>query len=160
MGGLNAQEIHDWATERVSAQRLPLPKKPSEKDPEYEFPTDPASLNNPELGQLMLRFAGWYGYAVRLMGTAESELTLIDAEFRLTVNQQGLEIRETLGRVSADVVEAAVLKEHEELGPMNKRRLELTAVKIQLEARLKIYEKMHLALSRELARREMEARVS
>ena len=157
---LNAQEIHDWATERVNAQRLPLPSKPKNKEPEYEFPTDPSSLTSTELGQLMLRFASWYGYTVRLLGTADSELTLVDAELKLTVHQRGLEIRDTLGRVSADVVEAAVLKEHAELGPLNKRRLELTAVKIQLEARLKIYEKMHLALSRELARREMEARIA
>ncbi|KKK58347.1 hypothetical protein LCGC14_3045360, partial [marine sediment metagenome] len=85
MGGLNAQEIHDWATERVNAQRLPLPSKPKNNEPEYEFPTDPSSLTSTELGQLMLRFASWYGYTVRLLGTADSELTLVDAELKLTV---------------------------------------------------------------------------
>lgn len=160
MEDFDAQKIQDWSTEALGAQRLPLPAKPKSKDPEFEFPTDPGAITNTELGQLMLRSTSWYGWAVRLLGPAESELFLVEDELQLKVNQHGLEVRETLGRVSADVVKAAVLKEHPELRPLNKRRLELTAVKIQLEARIRIYERGGQALSRELSRREMEARIA
>lgn len=155
----DAQQTHEWATKAIRAQRLPLPARPKSKDPEFEFPTDPAAVNDVQLGQLMLRFTSWFTWAVRLLGIAESELTLVDTELRLKVNQHGLEVRETLGRVNADVVEAAVLKERPDLKSMNKRRAELTAVRIQLESRLKIYERGYQALSRELSRREMEARL-
>jgi len=140
-------------------QRLPLPKRPRIKDEEYELPDDFSTLNNVELGQLMSRFASWLGYGQRLLGLAESELVLVESEYRLRVNAAGVAVREELGRVSQDVIADVVLERNEDLTPLYKRKLELTTVKVQLESRLRTYERAWNALSRELSRRELEAKI-
>ena len=116
----------------------------------------------------MLKLAGFYGYAARLLGLLESELVLVESEYRLGINAAGLHLRgsESFGkRPSAEVVEAAVVTAEEEHGDhsdlldLRHRRLELLAVKAQLESRLLIYDKGYAALSREQSRREVESRV-
>lgn len=157
---VDSSELFDWATERVKRQNLPLPKKPRGADPEYDVVDDPDSLSSIELGQRMSRFAAWLTYCARLVGVVESELVLVEAEYKLKVNAAMIDAREALpGRPSADLVEAYVLRRDDELGPLYKRRLELVAIKAQLEPRLRIYEKAWQALSRELTRREIETRV-
>lgn len=156
---ISASEIDQWAKDIIRTKNLPSPAKPKEDSPEYIFPEDPSDLGQNALGQHMMRFASYFGYTQWLLGLADSEYALVDSEYKVHMNIAGLEIREKLGRVAADVVEAAVLDEDEELTPLYERRQKLTAVKIQLESRLKIYEKMYNALSRELARREMESRI-
>lgn len=158
---IDSKAIHEWAKGRIARQRLPLPAKPREDAAEFEFPEDPDNLSNTQLGQMMLRLSAWHSFGVRRLGEVESELLLVDAEFKLKVNSAGLKIREDLpGRPAADVVESAVLAQNGELGPLYKRRLELQAIKSQLEPRIKIYEKSWNALSREQARREMEIRLA
>ena len=153
-------KVFDWATDRVRRQNLPLPKKPRGTDPEYDVVDDPDSLSSVELGQRMSRFAAWLTYCMRLVGTVESELVLVEAEYKLRVNAAMIDAREALpGRPSADLVEAYVLRESDELGLLYKRKLELVAIKAQLEPRLRIYDKSWQALSRELTRREIESRV-
>lgn len=158
---LHAQDIHTWAAEKIAKQHLPLPARPRFEGEEFSLPDDPASLTNTELGSWMLRLASLRAYAVRLLGIAESELVLVEQEYRLRVNSAGLQIREELsGRPAADVVESAVLARDGGIGPLYKRRLELVAVKAQLEPRVKVYEIASVALSRELSRREMEVRLT
>ena len=157
---IKADDVLGWAKEKMDTRRLPLPKKPRGRDPQFDFPDDPDALGSNELGQLMMRMASYLGYTQRLLGIADSELALVEAEYRLRVNTAGLEARERLGRVAADVVEAAVLAENGDLVPLYERRLRLMTVCIQLKSRLSMYEKFYQALSRELSRREMESRAS
>ncbi len=159
LSDVNADEINTWAGERIAKQNLPLPAKPRPGDPEYLFPDDPSDLSTMQLGQLMLRFAGFLGYAVHLLGLAESELTLVESELAGKVAGLAGPVRAALGRVKATEVENTVLSNNPQLVPLHKRRLELTAVITRLEPMTKIYEKMYQALSRDLARREVESRV-
>ena len=140
-------------------QLFPLPKRPKIKDEGCELPDDFSTLSNVELGQLMGRFASWLGYGQRLLGLCESELLLVESEYRLKVNAAGVAVREELGRVSQDVIADVVLERNEDLTPLYKRKLELTTVKVQLESRLRTYERAWNALSRELSRRELEAKI-
>ncbi|KKN00880.1 hypothetical protein LCGC14_1133310 [marine sediment metagenome] len=156
---IKADDINTWAKEIIGKKRLPAPAKPKGKDPEYTFPDDPSTLSPTGLGQQMMKFASYFGYTQWLLGLADSEFALVDSEYKVNMNVAGIKIREDLGRVAADVVEAAVLHEDESLTPLYERRQKLLVIKIQLESRLKIYEKMYNALSRELARREMETRI-
>jgi len=156
---IKADDINRWAKDIISKKNLPIPKKPAGTDPEFTFPDDPSELSPTKLGQLMMRFTSYFGYTQWLLGLADSEFTLVDSEYKIHMNAAGIEIREALGRVAADVVEAAVLKNDSSLTPLYERRQKLMAVRIQLESRLKIYEKMNYALSRELTRRDMEARI-
>ena len=157
---LNSDDLKRWADEKVREKHLPLPAAPKDTGPEFEVPDDPSTLTNPHLGQLMLRMSGYYAYTQRLIGIAASELVLVEAEFKLKVNIKDQDIRKELGRINQEAVEAAVLRDDEELTPLYERRLKLSAVKEQLESRLLIYEKLGYALSRELSRREMEARLA
>lgn len=148
---------------KVQSKGLPLPKKPLSVDPEVDFPEDPSALSSTKLSQMMGRFTAWYAYSNRLLGLLESELALVDPEYRLILVQEGLKLRtesEYGKRPSADIIEAAVLLEaDDDLLGLRDRRLELISIKAQLSSRILIYEKCYQALSRELTRREMEARV-
>lgn len=158
---VTADEIIKTADAFVSKQRLPAPTKPTDRDPEFTYPTDPADLTSIELGQWMARFNGYFVYAVRTLGAVESKLVAVEAEYRLRINagRQGV-VNRLGGRPSAEVVEAEVLLASGDIAPLYKRRLQLLAAKAQLEARARIYEKSFQALSRELSRREMEARIT
>ena len=156
---IKADDIHKWARDIIGKKNLPIPKKPKGTDPEFSFPDDPSALSPTKLGQLMMRFTSYFGYTQWLLGLADSEFALVDSEYKVNMNVAGIQVREELGRVAADVVEAVVLKNDSSLTPLYERRQKLTAIRIQLESRLKIYEKMNYALSRELTRRDMETRI-
>ncbi len=157
---VDSEEIMEWAKEKMKKQRLPTPKKPSYTDPKLEFPDDPDDLSSNQLGQSMLKMTAYLGWAISLYGIADSEYALVDSEYRVNVNSLGIEKRKELGRLSADVIEAAVLADNGSLGELYERRLKLQTVRIQLDNRIKIYEKYYAALSRELSRRELEAKTS
>lgn len=158
-----SNEQFNSVLKKVESKGLPLPHKPTTKDPEFEFPEDPSGLSGTRLSQMMGRFTAWYAYTQRLLGLLDSELTLVDAEYKLLLVQAGLRLRsesEYGKRPSADIIEGAVLLEaDDDLLGLRDRKLELTAIKVQLASRILIYEKCYQALSRELTRREMEARI-
>lgn len=157
---LDFRELQKQSEEVIKKRKLPLLGKPAFDAPEFSFPNDPDSVTSTQLGQLMLRFAAWRGYAQRLLGTVDTELTVLEAEYKLKVGVEGLKVRKEMeGRPSADTVEAAVLERNEELAPLYERRLKLLAARTQLTARLVVYEGLYQALSRELSRRELEARI-
>ncbi len=156
---VNSAEIQAWAEGKMSKQGLPLPTKPKGKDPKFEYPEDPSKLVSIEIGQWLAKFTGWLTYATSLSGRITSELVLVEAEYRLKINSFRSEVLADLpGRPAAEVVEAEVLTQHDELGPLYERRLQLMTVKETLEARARIYERGYSAMSRELSRREMEAK--
>ena len=159
---VDSKEIDEWAKGRIAKHRLPLPKRPKGSSPEFDFPDDPSKLSNAELGQQMLRFASFFGYAQRRFGIVEARYVLVDAEYTTKVNVAGIQIRESeaLGkRPSAEVVEAAVLRDNKELAPLYRRRLQLLTLRVRLESLIKIYERLYAALSRELSRRELESHI-
>ncbi len=156
---VSSAEIQAWAEGKMSKQGLPLPTKPKGKDPKFEYPEDPSKLVSIEIGQWLAKFTGWLTYATSLLGRITSELVLVEAEYRLKINSFRSEVLADLpGRPAAEVVEAEVLTQHDELGPLYERRLQLMTVKETLESRAKIYERGYQAMSRELSRREMEAK--
>lgn len=159
---VTADELKQRVREGMRKKRLPLPKRsPKGDDPEFLVPRDPNRLGSVELGQWLLRLAGYEAYCARLLGQVESELVLVDAELTLKVNAYAPEVREELGgRPNTEVVEAQVLVKHDELASLYERRLELRAYKAELASRLKIYERSWQSLSRELARREIEVRAA
>ena len=158
---VSSAEIQAWAEDKMAKQRLPLPTKPKGKDPEFAYPEDPSLLQSIEIGQWMAKFTGWFTYTTSLLGRVASELVPVEAEYKLAINSHRSAVVEGLGkpRPAAEVVEAEVLKEHDELGPLYERRLQLMTIKETLEARARIYEKGYQAMSRELSRREMEAKI-
>lgn len=151
-------KVYDWAREKLKRQQLPLPKRPTSEQPEYEFPEDPDAVTSVELGQLMLRYAAYHGYTLRLMGVVDSELTAIESEYQLRIQTHGLVERQELGRVAFDAIEAAVLVKYPELYAMKRRVTELRTIRVQLETSATIYERHWTALSREQARRAAEAK--
>ena len=157
---LHKDDVKAWADGKLAKQGLPLPKMPSNKDPEFEYPEDPSRLGSIEIGQWMSKFTGFFNYTTRLLGNVEAELVLVEAEYRLRVNTLRPEVIEDMpSRPAADVVESEVLRRHDELTPLYERRLQLLSVQKSLEARAKIYERGYQAMSRELSRRELEGRV-
>ncbi len=156
---VSSAEIRAWAEGKMGKQGLPLPTKPKGKDPKFEYPEDPSKLVSIEIGQWLAKFTGWLTYTMSLLGRVTSELVLVEAEFRLSINSLRSEVLADLsGRPAAEVVEAEVLTRHKELRPLYKRRLQLLTIKETLESRVKIYERGYSAMSRELSRREMEAK--
>ena len=162
MGAINvtADEIIEVANDWMGKQRLPLPKKPAGQDPEFAHP-DSGELTGIELGQWLSRYNSYFVFATRKLGEVESKLVAVDAEYQLRINAGRQAVVERLGgRPAREVIEAEVLLASDDLAPLYKRRLQLLAIKAQLEARARIYEKSFQALSRELSRREMEARIT
>ena len=157
---VSSAEIQAWAEDKMAKQRLPLPTKPKGKDPEFAYPEDPSKLVSIEIGQWMSKFTGWLTYTTSLLGRLTSELVLVEAEYRREVDSLCSEVLIDLpGKPTVKVIEAEVLKQHDELGPLYERRLQLMTIKEILESRVKIYERGYSAMSRELARREMEAKI-
>jgi len=157
---VKSEDIQAWAEDKMGKQRLPLPTKPKGKDVEFEYPEDPSKLVSIEIGQWMSKFTGWLTWTTSLLGRITSELVLVEAEYRLKINSFRSEVLADLpGRPAAEVVEAEVLKQHDELGPLYERRLQLLTIKETLESRARIYERGYQAMSRELSRREMEAKL-
>ncbi len=156
---VSSAEIQAWAEGKMGKQGLPLPTKPKSKDPEFTYPEDPSKLVSIEIGQWLAKFTGWLTYTTSLLGRVASELVPVEAEYKLKINSFRSEVLNNLpGRPAAEVVEAEVLTQHNELGPLYERRLQLLTAKEALEARSKIYERGYQAMSRELSRREMEAK--
>jgi class 3 adenylate cyclase len=149
-----------WVDDMFAKQHLPIPGKPKGKDPQFELPDDPDALKSPRLGDLMMRMSAWLSRSQYLYGLADSELVIVDKEFARELAERGPDIRERIGRVAADVVEATMMNENEdeELEELYKRRVKLLSVTKRLESMIKIYERGYQALSRELSRRELEAR--
>ncbi len=157
---VNSDEIKEWANNKMARQGLPVPVKPHGGDPEFEYPEDPSKLTPVQIGQWMAKFTGWFNYATTLLGRVASELVPVEAEYRLKVNTLRADVLDGLpSRPAAEVVESEVLKGHDELGPLYKRRLELQTVEKILDARVKIYDRGYQAMSRELTRREMEGKI-
>ncbi len=156
---MTGKEIFDKATAAVNSKNLPQPSKPESKDPEFTFPEDPNQLKSIEVGQWMLRLTSYLVYAIRLLGLVDSELVGISSEYKLANNKYLREAREDIGgRVTAEVVEIGVLRAHPDLEPLYSRQVELNAIKVQLEARIKVYDQAYAAMSREITRREVEKR--
>lgn len=157
---MNSDDVIKATSTAMERLRLPAPARPRVEGAEYTFPEDPEELSVTELGQKMLHFSGLHGHAQWRLGQLESKLIAISAEYRIRIQQHGLEWKEKaeVKRPSADVLEAAVLLEHPELMPLFQKKTELEAIEAQLESHVKIYERAWAALSRELARREMEVR--
>ncbi|HEC64463.1 MAG TPA: hypothetical protein ENI23_04135 [bacterium] len=156
---IKSSEILSWAQEKVKKQHLPIPKKPEQELEEYELPDNFADMNSIELSQWASWFNAWYSRTVWLLGLCESELLLVENEYRLKINSKGGIIREKRGRVSEAVIESLVLADDGEMGEIYQRRLELLSLRPQLDALIKVYERSTYALSRELSRREYEARI-
>ncbi|KKK94257.1 hypothetical protein LCGC14_2684690 [marine sediment metagenome] len=157
---VKSKDLQAWAEIKMLKQRLPLPKKPKASDPEFAYPEDPGILEPIEIGQYMSRFTAWFNYATSLLGRITSELVLVEAEYRREVDSRCSEVLVDLpGKPTVKVIEAEVLKRFDELGPLYKRRLQLLTIKETLEARARIYERGYSAMSRELSRREMEAKL-
>ena len=152
----NSTEVLERVQKKIYDLHLPVPPQPSTEDVEMQLPEDPDKLTSTQLAQKMSRSSSWFGYVQRLLGILESELILIETEYKLEMNVLGVEIRDKLGKVNKDVIEACVLKSHDELMPLYTRIQELKSIKATLESRLEIYSKFHQTLSREQSRREME----
>lgn len=158
---ISSAEIQAWAEGKMAKQRLPLPTKPTGKDPEFSYPEDPSILQSIEIGQWMSKFTGWFTYTTSLLGRITSELVLVEAEYRREVDSRCSDVLVGLpGKPTVKVIEAEVLKQHSKLGPLYTRRLQLMTIKETLESRAKIYDRGYQAMSRELSRREMEAKIS
>lgn len=157
---VGTEELLEWAQKKMAKQGLPLPTKPKGKDVEFVYPEDPSKLVSIAVGQWMSKFTAWYTYTTSLLGRVASELVPVEAEYKLEINSLRSEVLPGMpGRPAAEVVEAEVLKRHDELGPLYERRLQLMTIKEALEARARIYERGYQAMSRELSRREMEAKI-
>lgn len=157
--GFSGRAIFGWAQSKLQDLSLPQPRRPATEEKEYDFPEDPDSLTTTELGQLMLRFAGYAGYRMRQLGVLESELVALDREWKLKVGSYGTSIREQLGgRPSIETVEAYVLNAHPELLPLYKRVTELETVRANLKRQVETYEYAWQALSREQSRRSDQVR--
>ena len=158
---VDTEELMEWAQKKMAKQRLPLPAKPKGKDVEFQYPEDPGALEPIEIGQWMAKFTSYFNYTTSLLGRITSELVLVEAEYRLQINSHRADVIDDLpgARPAAEVVESEVLKQYDELGPLYERRLQLMTIKEILESRAKIYERGYQAMSRELSRREMEAKI-
>ena len=134
----NSTEVLERVQKQIYDLHLPVPPQPSTEDVEMQLPEDPDKLTSTQLAQKMSRSSSWFGYVQRLLGILESELILIETEYKLEMNVLGVEIRDKLGKVNKDVIEACVLKSHDELMPLYTRIQELKSIKATVKSILSI----------------------
>ena len=146
---MKPEEITKWARDKVKELKVSIP----------DFPEDHTAIGNVELQQYMSRFSGAYAWSSRRVGLTEIDYTAASEVLTNELNIKGLKYREGLGRVSVDVVNAAVLEGDEELRDLNLQVMKLKALLTLLETSSRICDKLWQALSREQARREMESRL-
>lgn len=147
--------IHENTVEALK-RRLPVPKRPKAVDDEFDFPDSVSDLDGEEIGQWSLRLTGYLVYAHKKLGDVESEYFIVDSDIKSASHTRGVDIRKTIGRSSADVVESIVIADDYRLEKLHTRRLILTTRRIQLQARISIYERMLQTLSREQARQDIQ----
>ncbi|KKK56056.1 hypothetical protein LCGC14_3068350, partial [marine sediment metagenome] len=82
---IKADGINKWAKDIIAKKNLPIPKKPKQGDPEFDFPDDPSELSPTKLGQMMMRFTSYFGYTQWLLGLADSEFALVDSEYKVNM---------------------------------------------------------------------------
>lgn len=133
---------------------LPNPEPPDDLGESYEFPNDPEKLSGMHLGQLMLRISSYLSYSTRLLGSIESDITLLDSFCKDAVAKFRMD-NETK-RMAADMMEAVAATQDIQLAELRTRKIRRLAIQAKLSAAVKSYEIQYSALSRELARRSME----
>ena len=138
----------------VKISSLPLPAEPQGEAQDYVLPTDPDSLTDIRLGQEMLRLAAWRGFAKRIVGQLDAELTTAEAHYKAVYHYRAVAQREKLGKAAnGDTVEAFLMAEDEELRLEAERILALKVLKLRVTTREEIYAAFFAALSREQSRR-------
>lgn len=155
----NSKEILETVQKKIAELNLPVPPKPATDDTEMQLPPDPSLLSSTALAQKLMRASSWFGYVQRLIGVLESELVLLNAEYKIKVNVLGIPVRNKLGKQNKEVIESIVLNENKDIMPLYTRIQELTSIRETLNSRMEIYHKFYAALSREQSRRESESRV-
>ncbi len=154
----NANEVLEKVQSKIAQLNLPIPPKPSTVDTEMQLPPDPDKLTSTELAQKLMKASAWFGYVQRLIGVLESELVLLNAEYKIRMNVLGIPVRNKLGKQNKEVIESVVLNENKDIMPLFTRIQELTSIRSTLESRMEVYSKFYAALSREQSRRDSETR--
>ncbi len=117
----------DRARNRLISEGWPVPTKPIGRVSDLIFPTDVESLTSIALGNLRLRYAGWYSYATASLSFAKAELTAFSEVFEAMLGQRMYKLSKTMdGRAVKDVLRGISLQKDDVLGAMFEQKLNLT----------------------------------
>lgn len=138
----------------------PSPEKPKEFDKKFEFPTDVSRLKIHELGNQMLMFAAFRSYCDSQLASLESSMIILSGVYEIILGYEMFTIQNehTGGRLVKEQMIAAAIQENTILNDLWQRKLEREAVINSLKAKYRMFDQSYQALSRELARREIESR--
>lgn len=144
----------DVATNAMKS--YPLPMKPKSFGKEYDFPEDIGNIPSMQLGNWLLKLAAWRGYTVRLLAQVEMEHTILDETFNAKVTKQLAGASEK--RVTKDQAVGKVLADLED-SQLKAKVIEKHGQLVGLKRILEIYTVQFEAVSREISRRGIEAKV-
>ena len=133
-----------------------LPSKPASFGSEYEFPDDMDHVQSLTLGSWLMKLAAWRGYTLRLLASAEMELTIMEDVLASKVSK---EIAANLPvKVTKDQALGTVIKQPENATIKSDLILKQGQV-VALKRILEIYTTQFEAISREISRRSIESRL-
>lgn len=130
-----------------------IPKKPKSFAEEYQFPEDPTTLPDEEVGRLMLILSGWRGYALFKLALSELESASRKSLFEYHLSETIRQITDKAKKTKASLHQEA-FERNSDL-TVQKLKLEESQAERDIWNRLQeIYESQISTLSREIARRK------
>jgi hypothetical protein len=150
--------MYEEVIEKISGELTnhPLPQKPKTFGKEYEFPEDLTMITSMTLGNWLLKLSAWRGYTIRLLAKAEMEFTIMDDTFNAKVTKQLAAISEK--RLTKEQAVGKVLGDEKD-AKLKVRVIEKHGQLVMLKRLLEIYTTQFEAISREISRRGIEARL-
>lgn len=146
----------------INEFKLANPIRPENFGKDFSFPEDLHIISVAELGKLMGQLAAFRGYVTRLLGTQESIQVLVNSTYEVMLGSAMYEISKEARegpRLVKDILMALALESSEDLMWLWNEKNSLEAITVKLRSQLTIYDQHYAALSRELSRRDTEARL-
>jgi len=152
---VNLNEIVSAGEAIVSSVGTPQMAKPA-TEVEYRFPTDPSTLNSPQLGSLSLRLTSWLSWTNIELGKIDAELGVLKPMFEVLLDTRISEMKQLEPKLLKGEAKSKLITSDVAIQTAFRRILVLDYARTQLEAKVKVYESQLSKLSREQSRREGE----
>ena len=146
-----------WVSTQMEKLNLPEVDRPTGLGEKYEFPDDPDTLTSNKLGQLLLRITAYNSYVVRVIGSVESDVLILETVYKELLAKYRRD--NDFGKMTSDAFENLAAVSDKEISEVRDRLVKRQALLIQLKSFASMYQLQYAALSRELARRGQELKM-
>jgi hypothetical protein len=135
-----------------------VPNKPSTFGKAYNFPEDVANVSSMDLGKWLFRLAGWKGYVIKMLSTAESVSYIMNEVLESKATMKMAQYASDK-RIVKEVLRGKVIGEDPELKELKCKCIEKNGEIMMLKRLLEMYSSQLDVISREISRRSLEIKL-